>query len=264
VTKEKLVGSEIKVRGVSKTFNDTKRDSHILDEISFDVKPSEILALCGLSGVGKSTLLRIIAGLIPATSGQVVIDGVSITKPPEKLGFVTQDYSRSLFPWLTVERNVALPLIRSANSKKEQKEMITDVLASVSLNDVATLFPWQLSGGMQQRVAIARALVTQPHLLLLDEPFASVDAHVRLELEDLVSQLVRTSGVTTILVTHDVDEAIYLADRVITLTGSPARVGLSLDVDLLRPRTQTSTRGEKRFSELRNALYIGLRKPEVK
>jgi NitT/TauT family transport system ATP-binding protein len=99
---------------------------------------------------------------------------------------------------------------------------------------------------------------------LLDEPFASVDAHVRLELEDLVSQLVRTSGVTTILVTHDVDEAIYLADRVITLTGSPARVGLSLDVDLLRPRTQTSTRGEKRFSELRNALYIGLRKPEVK
>ncbi len=258
-------GFAISVKEISKSFAHANAAVQVLERISFDVAPGEIIAVCGLSGVGKSTLLRIIAGLIPASSGEVVIDGASISKPPARLGFVTQDYSRSLFPWLTVERNVALPLKKYADSTKAQKSAkLAQALASVGLETAAKLFPWQLSGGMQQRAAIARALVTDPQLLLLDEPFASVDAHVRLELEDLVAGLVQTSGVTTILVTHDVDEAVYLADRVITLTGTPATVGMALNIQLTRPRTQTATRAEKAFSELRNSLYLGLRDTEGK
>jgi len=258
-----LAGSAISVKSVSKSFANATGSTHVLENVSFAVSPGEIVALCGLSGVGKSTLLRIIAGLIPASAGEVIVDGVRITKPPAQLGFVTQDYSRSLFPWLTVERNVGLPFKKGSISKEEKAAKTAQALASVGLEDVAKLYPWQLSGGMQQRVAIARALVVAPKLLLLDEPFASVDAHVRLELEDLVAKLVQTSGVTTILVTHDVDEAVYLADRVITLTGTPATVGMSLEIDLARPRSQTSTRSDKGFSELRNTLYLGLRRSEV-
>lgn len=256
---ERSTGASVEVKDVSKAYPVSAGTRSVLSGITFGVKPGEILGICGLSGVGKSTLLRIIAGLIPSTSGEVMIDGEIVIKPGLGIGYVTQDYSRSLFPWLNVAKNVSLAFKSSSVSKQEQKAKVAEILNSLGLADSERLFPWQLSGGMQQRVAIARALVNQPSLLLLDEPFASVDAHVRLELEDLLAKLVEDFGVTTILITHDIDEAIYLSDRVITLTGAPAQIGLELTVDLQRPRTQTSTRSSVQFSEFRNKLYLGLR-----
>lgn len=256
-------GFTVLVKGAGKTFFDNGKDSVILENLNFGVTAGEILAICGLSGVGKSTLLRLISGLTAATSGEIEIDGKSVVTPPEKIGFVTQDYSKSLFPWLNVARNVGMPfksLKSEPLSKADQKVRIAEVLTEVGLTQAANLFPWQLSGGMQQRVAIARALIARPRLLLLDEPFASVDAHVRLELEDLVAKLVEEYGVTTILVTHDVDEAIYMADRVIILSGAPARIGMEMQVGLSRPRNQVTTRADTKFAEKRNQLYLGLRK----
>ena len=255
-----ISGYEVRVNGISMSFRNSDSEKVVLHDISFAVASGEVLAICGLSGVGKSTLLKLISGLSLPTAGQVQIDSVVVNGPHPGLGFVTQDYSRSLFPWLTVARNVALPFKALNVSQEEKAAKIKQVLISVGLEDSSHLFPWQLSGGMQQRVAIARALVTQPRLLLLDEPFASVDAHVRLELEDLIARLVDEHAVTTILVTHDIDEAIYMADRVITLSGSPAGIGMEFDVDLPRPREQIISRAEARFSQLRTDLYLGLRK----
>jgi len=235
-------GFTVLVKGAGKTFFDNGKDSVILENLNFGVTAGEILAICGLSGVGKSTLLRLISGLTAATSGEIEIDGKSVVTPPEKIGFVTQDYSKSLFPWLNVARNVGMPfksLKSEPLSKADQKVRIAEVLTEVGLTQAANLFPWQLSGGMQQRVAIARA---------------------RLELEDLVAKLVEEYGVTTILVTHDVDEAIYMADRVIILSGAPARIGMEMQVGLSRPRNQVTTRADTKFAEKRNQLYLGLRK----
>ncbi len=161
---------------------------------------------------------------------------------------------------MTVAGNVALPFRGHSITKAERAPLIKNILSAVGLSDVAHYYPWQLSGGMQQRVAIARALITQPRLLLLDEPFASVDAHIRLELEDLVAGLVREHGITTVLVTHDVDEAVYLSDRVIVLSSTPATVRMELTVDLAKPRDQIQTRSHKRFIALRSELYLGLRR----
>ena len=252
-------GASVEVRDISKEYVVGSGVKSVLSGISFSAKPGEILGICGLSGVGKSTLLRVIAGLIPVTSGHIHINGQIVSKPGSGIGYVTQDYSRSLFPWLTVSKNVLLAFKSTSIPKDIQREKVSSILKSLGLADAERLFPWQLSGGMQQRVAIARALVNQPTLLLLDEPFASVDAHVRLELEDLLAKLVEDFGVTTILITHDIDEAIYLSDRVITLTGSPAQIGLELAIDLPRPRTQTTTRSTSHFSEFRTKLYLGLR-----
>ena len=249
-------GFKISVRKVSKDFG---IDSKVLSNISFDVASGEIVAICGLSGVGKSTLLRIVSGLIAPTKGEVRIDGKVVTKPSIEMGFVTQDYSRSLFPWLNVGKNVALPFKGHDISKSERNLRVQEALASVGLEGKSNSYPWQLSGGMQQRVAIARALIMKPRLLILDEPFASVDAYVRLELEDLVADLVEKSQVTTIIVTHDIDEAIYLADRVIALSDSPATVTMELAIKLKRPRTQMITRSDPKFLKLRETHYKGLR-----
>jgi NitT/TauT family transport system ATP-binding protein len=250
----------LSVESLSKSFPHEDRDVEVLKNVDFEIIDGEIVAVCGLSGVGKSTFLRLLAGLIPPTSGTVKIDGNVVIRPPEKLGFVTQDYSRSLLPWLTVFGNVAMPFRGQEISKNERSSRVQEMLVAVGLADAAKYFPWQLSGGMQQRVAIARALVVQPKLLLLDEPFASVDAHVRMELEDLVAELVRSHGITAILVTHDIDEAIYMADRVLVLSGSPAKVSLEIKVALPHPRNQIETRSDERFISLRKKLYLGLRK----
>jgi NitT/TauT family transport system ATP-binding protein len=253
------VGFELTVRDLSVTYSDKNSSKRVFENIGFSVKPGEVVALCGLSGVGKSTLVRTIAGLVKPSQGEVIIDSQIITEPISEMGFVTQDYSRTLFPWLTVEKNITLPFKRTDISKSERSSRAKDAMEEVGISAVANSYPWQLSGGMQQRVAIARALVMKPKLLILDEPFASVDVYVRLELEDLVSSLVHNHGTTTLIVTHDIDEAIYMADRVLVLSGAPANVSLELAVDLARPRAQMPTRSDSHFLKLRDTLYASIR-----
>jgi NitT/TauT family transport system ATP-binding protein len=228
-----------------------------LGQVTFDVARGELLVVVGPSGCGKTTLLRLLCGLTQPSGGTVHLDGRLVTSPPREAAVVFQDYSRSLFPWLNVMRNVAFPL-RSAHVPKAERRVRADaVLAEVGLEGVGKKYPWQLSGGMQQRVAIARALVSRPEILLLDEPFASVDALTRAELQDLVLRLHghEERGVTILHVTHDIDEAVYLADRVLVLSGTPGRIVASVDVPLPRPREQTETRSSPQFLSLRNELH---------
>jgi NitT/TauT family transport system ATP-binding protein len=260
MTKTENLGSEVKTvdLGISFATKDALRE--IFSGISVKVLPGEFVSICGLSGVGKSTFVRVLAGLIKPTSGSVYLDGELVTTPPKSMSFVSQDYSRSLFPWLTVSKNVALPFRGKDVEKKEIQNRVENVLAEVGLSNFPDSYPWQLSGGMQQRVAIARALVTRPRLLLLDEPFASVDTHTRFELEDLVLNLVNEINVTTIMVTHDIDEATYMSDRVFVMTGSPAAFTTDVSVDLPKPRSQSVTRSHTDFLSIRYDLYRSMRR----
>jgi NitT/TauT family transport system ATP-binding protein len=185
----------------------------------------------------------------------VFFEGRRVVRPPREFALVFQDYSRSLFPWLNVIRNVLFPLRGVGLSRAERVARAEDALHEVGLDDAARKFPWQLSGGMQQRVAIARALVSDPEILLLDEPFASVDALTRAELQDLLLR-VHNRRMTIVHVTHDIDEAVYLADRVLILSSPPGRVVASVDVEIARPRVQTTTRSSQRFLDVRNEIHL--------
>ena len=226
-----------------------------LSDISIDVPAGEIVAICGKSGIGKSTLVRIISGLTKPSSGAIKINGEELTKVPSSVGLVTQDYSRSLLPWMRIESNVSLPFRGTRISKEERKARALEVLREVGLKNELRKYPWQLSGGMQQRVAIARALVTRPKLLLLDEPFASLDAITRLELEDLVLKLASEYKMTMVIVTHDLDEAIYLSDKVYCLSGVPTKLNKSFEVKLERPRNQILSKSNSHFNSLRKMIY---------
>ena len=227
-------------------------------ELSFTVDAGELACIVGPSGCGKSTLLRVIAGLLAPTDGSVLLHGSPVSGVPEDLAVVFQDYSRSLYPWLTVQSNVEFPL-RGRVSRAERQDRARFALAQVGLAGAAHQHPQQLSGGMQQRVALARALAYRPSLLLLDEPFASVDAQTRFELEDLLLRVHAEQGTTMLLVTHDIDESVYLGDRVLVLSGSPARVLADLSVDLPRARDQITTRQSDTFVELRSEVARLLR-----
>ncbi|ANI41972.1 ABC transporter ATP-binding protein [Mycolicibacterium vaccae] len=226
-------------------------------DLSLEVDNGEFVCIVGPSGAGKTTLLKCLSGLLTPTKGTVALDGEVVTEPPKKMASVFQDYSRSLMPWLTVERNVGLPLRNKFPSAGERRRRVEQALEEVGLSGFGPRYPWELSGGMQQRVAIARGLAYQPEILLLDEPFASVDAQTRADLEDLIQQVHLTTGVTMLLVTHDIDEAVYLADRVVVLSARPSVVLETVRVDLPRPRTQLITKGLPQFAELR-AQVMGL------
>jgi NitT/TauT family transport system ATP-binding protein len=245
----------LRVEGLEKRYSE---DGHAaLSGVTFDVAAGEFVAIVGPSGCGKTTLLRLLCGLIGPSAGTVHIDGRLVTSPPPEAAIVFQDYSRSLFPWLTVFRNVMFPLRRERIARPEKQARVDTVLGEVGLDGAGKKYPWQLSGGMQQRVAIARALVSRPEILLLDEPFASVDALTRTELQDLVLRLHEHTekGVTIVHVTHDIDEAVYLADRVLVISGAPGRIVASIDVGLARPREQTETRSSSQFLSLRNEIH---------
>ena len=242
--------------GLGKSYS--TRGPAALANVTFDVERGELLALVGPSGCGKTTLLRLLCGLTPPSEGTVLLDGRPVVRPPREVALVFQDYSRSLFPWLTVIRNVKFPLRREGLSKAGKNERAEAALQEMGLHGVAQKYPWELSGGMQQRVAIARALVSRPELLLLDEPFASVDALTRAELQDVVLRVHGSRegrAVTVVHVTHDIDEAVYLADRVLVLSPGPGRVAGSVEVGLPRPRTQIETRSSQRFLDVRNEIH---------
>ena len=231
---------------------DTPR--RVLENLSFTVGAGEFVSIVGPSGCGKSTLLRCISGLMEPTAGSIALDGAGYTGVPRELALVFQDYSRSLFPWLTVAGNVRFALSGLKLSKAEANARIDESLHAVGLGDIPAQYPWQLSGGMQQRVAIARALAYRPKILLLDEPFASVDAQTRAELEDLLLDVWAKFGMTVLFVTHDIDESVYQSDRVVVLGSSPTRVIADVEIPIARPRHQIQTRELHEFTELRSHL----------
>ena len=249
------MATAIHIDGVSMTYGSGETTNHVLNNISYEVQEHHFVSIVGPSGVGKTTLLRLLTGLMPPTGGQIVIGGKPISGPPDGLAVVLQDYTRSLMPWLTVEKNIALPLKRKKLPKAEIKSRIESSLEEVGLVGAGRKYPWQLSGGMQQRVSIARALATRPSILVMDEPFASVDAQTRFGLEDLVLKVRDDFGITTLMVTHDIDEAVYLSDEIIVLHGKPAAVTDLVEVNLPFPRGQVETRNDHRFSELRTRVY---------
>jgi NitT/TauT family transport system ATP-binding protein len=251
--------SRLEIDRLHKTYGVGPAASPAVEEVTLTAHPGELLCIVGPSGCGKSTLLRCVAGLIPPTSGTVTVDGEVVTSPPRSMALVFQDYSRSLLPWMTVHANVVLPLRARRMPRARRDALAADALAAVGLDGQGQKHPWQLSAGMQQRVAIARALAYEPKTLLLDEPFASVDAQTRADLQDLLLDVWHRANLTVLLVTHDVDEAAYLADRIVVLSASPARVKEVISVELPRPRDQIRTRQLPEFASLRGQVFATVR-----
>jgi NitT/TauT family transport system ATP-binding protein len=228
----------------------------ILEDVTFTVKKGEILSVLGPSGTGKTTLLRAMSGLVPTSGASRVLHmGTPVQEPPEDVILVFQDYKASLLPWRTVEKNVALGLEALPLGKKERAERVESALNLVGLADRCKSYPDQLSGGMQQRVQLARAIALRPRVLMMDEPFGSLDAITKAQLQDQLQDLQRVTGATVVFVTHDIEEAIYISDRMIVLTGTPGRMHKSYDVDLPRPRDQLTTREHPTFLRLRHEVY---------
>jgi NitT/TauT family transport system ATP-binding protein len=241
------------VNGLQKRYTD---GTLAVQEITLNVRAREFVSIVGPSGCGKTTLLKTICALLAPTKGSVKLSGTLITEPPPQMVLVFQDYARSLFPWLTVSGNVMFPLRKRKDITQAEKEQMSHrAIEAVGLTKFAKHYPWQLSGGMQQRVAIARAVAFRPQIMLLDEPFASVDALTRADLEDLTLALRNEFGITMLLVTHDIDEAVYLSDRVFVLSAPPSTVLEEIPIELAQPREQVSTRSEPGFLELRNHIH---------
>jgi NitT/TauT family transport system ATP-binding protein len=249
----------IQVDGLKRSFAAAAGRTTAIDDVSFTLKEGELLSVVGPSGCGKTTLLRCIAGLIGSDAGQILHRGRPVKGVLPTVQVVFQEYNRSLFPWLSVERNVRFPL--HGVDKREASNRVDEALRLVGLEDFRRHYPWQLSGGMQQRVAIARSVAAQAELLLMDEPFASVDAQTRLSLEMMVLDVWERLDVSILFVTHDIEEAIFLSDRVLVLSQRPSSVIADLTVDLPRPRDPLKTKELPRFLELREEIYalVGLR-----
>jgi NitT/TauT family transport system ATP-binding protein len=251
----------LRVEGLRKTFAGPPA-VHVLADISFSVRAGEFVSIVGPSGCGKTTLLLALAGLLPANGGVVDFAGVAVRdRTPEGMAIVFQDYSRSLLPWKTNLGNVLFGMHRfKQQSTAEKTEQAMALLESVGLAGFERHYPWQLSGGMQQRVAIARGLASRSRLLLLDEPLASVDAQTRADLQDLLLGIARRYGQTCVLVTHDVEEAAYMGDRIVVLSKRPTRVAREIRVELARPRDQIETREQPRFLEIRHEVLSYIRR----
>ncbi len=227
----------------------------ILGAIDLDVRAREFLCIVGSSGSGKTTLLRVLAGLASLAEGKVLFEGAEISGPSRDRAIIFQDYSKALLPWRTVRGNVALSLEARNVPAKEQDAIVDALLAKMGLSPSRNQFPGQLSGGMQQRVQIARCLAQDPKLLLMDEPFGALDAMTRQALQDEILQLAAEKQITTVFITHDLEEAIYLGDRVVVLGRSPATVVESVEIELPRPRNQLTTREDGRFLAYRHRLF---------
>ncbi|OIK04801.1 ABC transporter ATP-binding protein [Streptomyces monashensis] len=235
-------------------------DQRVLDGITLTVPDGQLLCVVGPSGCGKSTLLRTIAGLLPVQDGTVTVDGTPVAGVPDRLAVVFQEYGRSLLPWLTVRDNVALALRRLGLGRAARRAEAEAILDRVGLAGAGRRRPPELSGGMQQRVAIARALVCRPSLLLMDEPFGSLDARTREDLEDLLLEVHRADGTTIVFVTHDIDESVYVGDRVVVLSPGPgSRIVLDLPVGLPADRDQITTRSLPGFVALRTEVGRAVR-----
>ena len=232
----------------------------VLDGVSFEVGAGEFVSIMGRSGVGKTTLLRVLAGLhepladSPTSDYMVRFSDEAVAGPPEGVSLVFQDYTSSLLPWRSVARNVELPL-EGRLSKADRQVRVTEALEMVGLADRHDAQPFELSGGMQQRVQLARALASRPAALLMDEPFGALDALTKADLEDQLLEIFTATGTTVVFVTHDIEEAVYLSDRVLVLDGSPAKIVAEIPVESPRPRTQMYTRESPDFLRARHRVH---------
>jgi NitT/TauT family transport system ATP-binding protein len=252
----------LEIKALGKTYGTGPKATHAIGDVSFAVEDREFVCVVGPSGCGKTTLLKCIAGLLRPTRGEVLLRGRRVTGPPPELALVFQEYSRSLMPWTSVRNNVLLPLRHKQLSRRERTSLVEEALGAVGLTRFIDHYPWQLSGGMQQRVAIARALAYQPSILLMDEPFASVDAQTRGDLEDLVLQVREDFDITILFVTHDIDESVYLANRVVVLTHAPTEVKEIVPVGLPVPRDQIATKELPEFAHLRAHVYRQIKREQ--
>lgn len=255
MTGEQNLGTPaVEVADVGVDFRDASGATKpVLDRVSVSVQPGEFVSVIGPSGCGKSTLLNVMGGLQPVTRGQVLVDGVPMTAPrPTQVSIVFQDYG--LFPWLTVQRNVEFGLKMLGKGKVERSRRATESLRRVNLVDAADLYPSQLSGGMRQRVAVARSLSVDSPIILMDEPFGALDEQTRIILGEDFSALLANEGRTIVMVTHSLDEAAFLSDRVVVMGGRPGTVIAELPVDEAHPRT-ASFMSSALSQETRNKLF---------
>ncbi|WP_107841067.1 ABC transporter ATP-binding protein [Metasolibacillus meyeri] len=234
-----MVAPIVSIQQVSKQFSTKQKQEIVLDKVSFDVNKGEIISILGKSGCGKSTLLNLIGGFEQASNGSILLDGEEIRKPSKRCVMLMQNYA--LLPWRSVEKNVALALEGEKLTKEEIAEKVGHYLTMVGLLDKRKALPSELSGGMQQRVAIARALAIQPELILMDEPFAALDTFTRYYLQDELIQIQQREQTTIVLVTHDIDEAIYLADRIFIMSANPGRVHKEIAIKGSKPRDRAGT-----------------------
>ena len=244
---------QVKLAQVEKTFQTKNGQNPVLVGIELTIAQGEVIALRGDNGCGKTTLLNILAGIERPTSGTVLFDGMS--SESLRIGYVQQDYTSSLLPWFDVLENIAIPLRLNGVSAAERRERAEKLLNSLGFDNVPrSAYPHQLSGGQKQKVAVARALISDPHLLLLDEPFANLDAHTSRDLQETLSRMHDSRRPTVIYVSHELDHSIYLADRIVLLHGSPARIVLEFSVPLQRPRKrEVMLRSE--FGDVRSQIF---------
>ena len=251
-----IEASSLRVREVTKTFpapDDAAERRLALDSISLTLAAGELSSLVGPSGCGKSTLLRLIAGLDSPDSGELMVGAEAITAPNAERGLVFQD--PNLFPWLTVRRNIEAGLV-ARHVLHEKRHEVDEFMRLVGLESFADAYPHHLSGGMAQRVALARALINHPRVLLLDEPLGALDAFTRMRMQDEVLRLWENRRTTMLLVTHDIDEAIYMSDRILIMTQAPGRIDREIGIDLARPRDRTSDSFLRFRSEILEHLHF--------
>jgi len=250
----------LEVQSLSKSYRQVGGETTIaIGDISCQVEAGEFVSFVGPSGCGKTTLLMSIAGLLAPSAGRVIVNGKDVTGPPPNLVLLFQEYNKSLFAWRTVLGNVCFGLEARGNHAADARTKAQSLIELVGLGGFENHYPWELSGGMQQRVAIARALAYQPEVLLMDEPFGSLDALTRLELEDSLLALWAELKTTIVFITHDIEEAIYLSSRIWVLSRRPCEIIDEIKITFPRPRHQVSTRAEARFMEIRNDIYRKIR-----
>ena len=244
----------MEVRDLHVVYGGGERGVEAIRSVSLSIRHGELVCVVGPSGCGKTTLLKSMSGLMAPSRGDVILGGRLVDGPPKGLALVFQEYTRSLLPWYSVLRNVTFPLAAKRLTVREQQERAYHALEAVGLKGFADKYPWELSGGMQQRVAIARAVAYRPVILLMDEPFAAVDAQTRADLEDLILTIRQREGLTCLFVTHDIDEAVYLGNRVVVLSGRPTTVRETFAIDLPLPRSQVATKAMPEFVRMRTAI----------
>jgi NitT/TauT family transport system ATP-binding protein len=243
----------ITFENVSVDFPTAQGPMRVLDGVSFDIRNGEFVSIIGPSGCGKTTMMNIVGGFVQPTEGRVLLDGKPVTAPGPDRGVIFQEYG--VFPWLTVRQNIefGLKLAASKTSAAERGEIVQRYMALMGLTDFAGHFPKHLSGGMRQRLAIARAYAVKPQFLLMDEPFGALDAQTRTAMQDLLLDVLQREGKTVMLITHSVEEAIYLSSRIVVVTARPAKIRTIIDVPFGYPRAE-NVHEDPRFGELRSQI----------